>query len=131
MRVCHMSTDQRTSIRVQAADIPALIVVENNDSKTEMHGELVDISYFGVRIKLINPLPNNLSDSKIKIILNMPSSGLKVVVKGTIKHMVSQTQFGFEYVDDAHEHDVDEFMFECVRVGTRINPSLCQSALSC
>jgi c-di-GMP-binding flagellar brake protein YcgR len=111
-----MSADRRKHVRIQAKDIQAAIILtDEHGLEAEMLGELLDMSYSGVRIKLREPMPADLPDGNISIVLTMPESGIKAKIKGFLRHTIEPSHLGLEYVDEHHEHSVDEFLFECIR----------------
>ena len=76
---------------------------------------MLDMSYSGIRIKLTSAMPDNLTDSDVKISLKLPNSDVSCIIKGHIRHISESTELGLQYASHHKEGDVDQFMFECVR----------------
>lgn len=76
---------------------------------------MVDMSYSGIRIRLLSEMPQNLPDSNVKIVLTLPSSGICCTIKGSIRHINADSEVGLHYSDYHKENEVDAFMFECVK----------------
>jgi len=86
------------------------------DEEIVLEGKIVDMSYTGIKIKLTKPIDNNLPTSEIKINLTMPESGVPVSIHGIIKHINEKDECGLEYSKKHQEQDVDDLMFECIKV---------------
>ncbi|MFT5452416.1 MAG: hypothetical protein ACI9N9_001908 [Enterobacterales bacterium] len=85
------------------------------DEHILLNGIVIDMSYTGIRIKLSEKMPKNIPESKIKINLNLPGSGLPFTIQGVIKYMTDDSECGMKYIQDTQEHEIDDFMFECVK----------------
>lgn len=109
--------DKRKHPRFYPKDVHAAIVISNpeNEDRIYLEGNMLDMSYSGVRIKLSSAMPQNLPDSNVKIVLTMPNSGVCCTIKGAIRHINDQSDFGLHYADHHDEQDVDAFMFECIK----------------
>lgn len=80
-----------------------------------MKGQVVDMSYNGIKIHLDAPILESLDGRHINIKLVLPESGIPLTIKGIIKHQVSGSEYGLSY-DDAVSHEfLDEFIFECTK----------------
>ena len=80
-----------------------------------LEGEVLDISYTGIKIKLYTPAAANL-DGKIKIRLFLPESGIPFSISGILKHQVNATELGLHYVESPGIKALDGFMFECIKL---------------
>lgn len=81
-----------------------------------LDGKVIDMSYTGIKIQLNQPLVNKLPISEIQINLTMPESGIPVCIHGIIKHINDNTECGLQYTDNHTEQEVDDLMFECVKL---------------
>ena len=89
------------------------------DEHILLDGIVIDMSYTGIRIKLSEMMPQDIPESKIKINLTLPDSGLPFTIKGVIKYMNDDSECGMNYSKEHSEQEIDDFMFECVKcVGT-------------
>jgi PilZ domain len=80
-----------------------------------IQGEIVDISYNGVKIRMELPA-NHALDNTIKIELCLPDSETPLSIFGTLKHHSHFGELGFEYVDCPVVEALDSFMFECMKI---------------
>lgn len=80
-----------------------------------LKGIVIDMSYTGIKIKLSEMMPKDIPESNIQINLNLPESGLPFTIKGVIKYMNDDSECGMNYSNEHEEHDIDDFMFECVK----------------
>lgn len=112
-----MTVENRRYSRFNPKGLKAQITLLDKATNHEIRldGEVADMSYSGIRIKLDSVLPNNLPDSHIKIEVTMPVSGNKVLIKGEIRHTSANAEYGVDYGGQYAENEVDEFMFECVK----------------
>ena len=71
-----MNTDKRQHPRLSLKGVHANITISNALSEDSIHleGDMVDMSYSGIRIKLLSEMPQNLPASNVKIVLTLPNS---------------------------------------------------------
>jgi hypothetical protein len=112
-----MNTDKRQHPRLSLKGVHANITISNALSEDSIHleGDMVDMSYSGIRIKLLSEMPQNLPASNVKIVLTLPNSDISCTIKGAIRHISNNAEVGMHYRDYHKEDDVDAFMFECVK----------------
>ena len=85
------------------------------DEQIALQGKVIDMSYSGIRIKLTEMMPRNIPESKIKINMVMPNSGIPFTIQGVIKYLSEDSECGFSFDNNHAETELDDFMFECVR----------------
>ena len=85
------------------------------DEQIMLEGSVIDMSYTGIRIKLSEMMPKDIPESKIKIHLILPDSGIPFTIQGVIKYMNDNSECGMNYSQDHPEHEIDDFMFECIK----------------
>ena len=111
-----MTSDRRRHTRFTLSGLSAEIVISKEDGRTlHVAGNIVDISYTGIKIKLHETVTADIND-KIKIDLQLPESGIPIAISGKIVHRLSATECGIYFGDRHDESAVDELMFECVRL---------------
>lgn len=112
-----MSAENRRHVRFCPQGLEAEITLIDLLTNIEvcLQGQVVDMSYSGIRIKLSSPLPSGLPDSQVKIAVTMPKSGVTMQIKGSVRHMTQQAEYGLDYFRDNSEQDIDAFMFECIK----------------
>jgi hypothetical protein len=112
-----MSKDNRRHVRFNPKGLKATITIYQPlvDEDIHLQGSIIDLSYSGIRIKLLSAIPADLPESKIKIAVTMPKSGISITIKGSIRHFNEEAEYGVHYSEDHNEHTVDDFMFECIK----------------
>jgi hypothetical protein len=80
-----------------------------------LKGIVIDMSYSGIKIKLSEMMPKDIPESKIKIHLTLPNSGLPFTIQGVIKYMNDDAVCGLNYLQEHNEQEIDDFMFECIK----------------
>ena len=78
-------------------------------------GQVVDMSYGGIKIRLKEPFAHAVEEAELRIALVLPESGVPVSIHGMIKHVVNQDECGFQYAEKHTESEMDDLMFECVK----------------
>lgn len=110
-----MKTEKRGHPRFNPQGLPAIITLEHlPDDQLCMNGEVIDISYTGIKIKLDTPLSAEL-DGRIKIQLFLPDSGIPLTISGIIKHQHLSSEYGLHYINTSSSDVLDDFMLECVK----------------
>ncbi len=112
-----MDTDKRKHLRFNPQGLSAKITIVPLEPADEitLQGTVVDMSYSGIKIKLSAAIPENISQSKIRIDMKMPGSGIPITIRGVIKHWNDDSVFGLHYSHEHPENEVDDLMFECIK----------------
>lgn len=110
-----MGSERRHHPRLDLTGRPAGIKIKNTINEIEIEGDIIDISYTGIRIRLNKPLDAAIED-KIKINLTLPECGTPFTIHGTIKHSPSDRECGIHYTNDHPKGSVDDLMFECIKL---------------
>ena len=109
------AAERRLYPRVSPRGIDAKLMVELPDGTANFDGDVVDISFTGIKIKLKSPMTTDM-EGKIKIQLYLPESGTPLSISGIIKHQFSPEELGLHYLDDPSVLAMDKFMFECFKL---------------
>lgn len=80
----------------------------------ELKGQVIDISYSGIKICLQSPLPEE-SEGKVKIVIVLPESKIPLTIQGIIKHCLPGSKYGLQYSELSSKADLDLLMFECIK----------------
>ena len=80
-----------------------------------LEGQVLDISYLGIKIQLAQALPDTLAEAQIKITLQAPSSAVPMVIKGKIRHQSAADSIGVQYMQLPGQKLIDKLVFECQR----------------
>ncbi len=110
-----VSAERRQSPRINPSGLKATIYLEPSHDPAYMEGEVIDISYTGIKIRLNTPITNNI-DGKIKIQLFLPDSGIPLSITGILKHQNAHSEIGMHYVQGPNVYEMDRFMFECTKL---------------
>ncbi len=112
-----MDTDKRKHLRFNPQGLSANITIDPPAPADEimLQGTVVDMSYSGIKIKLSAAMPENIPQSKIRIDMKMPESGIPITIRGVIKHWNDESVYGLHYSAEHSENKVDDLMFECVK----------------
>jgi hypothetical protein len=113
-----MDIDNRRHPRFSPNGLVANITIEPPlpADKIILEGIVVDMSYTGIKIKLNTPISDDIPVSEILIKLTLPKSGIQVSIHGIIKHVDAGLEYGLQYSEKYPEHEVDDLMFECIKV---------------
>ena len=116
--VAAMYADNRRHPRFSPNGLVANITIESAPPVDQiiLEGVVVDMSYTGIKIKLNKPLRDKIPVSEILISLTLPESGVQVSIHGIIKHLNAGSVYGLQYSKKHPEHEVDDLMFECIKV---------------
>ena len=110
-----MKTERRIYPRFKIQDLTAQITFENSDSARHVaNGEVLDISYTGIKLKLDTPMFPK-ANSKIKIALTLPDTGIPLTISGMIKHQSSAAEVGLQYLDHPDKNDFDDLVCEFIK----------------
>lgn len=109
--------DKRTHQRFTPKGLVAHVTFEQpaEGRKLEVDGEVVDMSYGGIKIKLDHPVEAELEQAELNVQITLPESGVPVCMHGSIKHLHEDGQCGLQYDSQLGEEVLDELMFECVK----------------
>jgi hypothetical protein len=117
-----MSSEKRAYPRYCPTGLQALIVVEEAGCiPFRLTGEVIDISYTGIKIRLTVPLAR-LNDGKVKIELTLPETGIPLTITGTVKHWASPSEFGLQYAEETPDIFKDNLLFECIKPADAKSP---------
>ena len=110
-----MESEKRSHPRFMPEGLIANITIDlpPPDGEITIEGEVIDMSYTGIKIKLNTPFPADLDYGEIRILLTMPQSGIPVSIHGIIKHCSDQCEYGLQFTD---KHNVDNLVFECIKL---------------
>lgn len=113
-----MEKENRDKKRFNPEGLEAHIVIDQPSPDGEMiaDGQVVDMSYSGIKIKLNEPLAHDVEEAELRISLVLPESGVPVSIHGMIKHVVARHECGLQYAEQHTEEDMDGLMFECVKL---------------
>lgn len=116
-----MEIEKRTHPRFKPQGLQASITIDPPaaDAKVVLAGEIVDMSYNGIKIRLDKPLLIDIDHGEIKIEITMPQSGIPVSIHGLIKHVREQYECGLQFTRNHSEQGVDELMFECIKLANQ------------
>ena len=81
-----------------------------------IEGQVLDMSYGGIKIKLKEPFVHAVEEAELSISLVLPESGVPVSIRGRIKHIVNREEYGLKYCERHTEFELDDLMFECVKL---------------
>lgn len=120
-----MNQERRNHPRFSVGGLKAHVTINRPVKDTlEFDGEVIDLSYTGIKILLDSPLPY-VSEGRVMIALVLPNSQIPVTIRGEIKHFCAVTGYGMQYSNHVPQKAIDELLFECVKSGqneTRVNP---------
>lgn len=112
-----MEPEKRKYPRFQPQGLLASIKIDPPAEKEiVLEGEVVDMSYNGIKIRLNKPLHVDIDHGEIKIEITMPQSGIPISIHGLIKHIREQYECGLQFAANHSEHCVDKLMFECIKL---------------
>ncbi len=113
-----MDNDNRKHPRINPIGLKAHISIEPAPPKDKLitEGVIIDMSYTGIKIKLKTPFAPNIAKGIIHINLTLPKSGVPITIRGMIKYLSDSSEYGLEYIDKNIENEVDDLMFECIKI---------------
>jgi hypothetical protein len=86
--------------------------------KISLQGIVLDMSCSGIKIKLFSAIPTDIGESKMEIDLTLPKSAFPIAIKGVIRHVNPQSEMGFMFAEDQAKQEIDDLLFECVKMTT-------------
>ncbi|GAB4255130.1 MAG: hypothetical protein Kow0065_02920 [Methylomicrobium sp.] len=111
-----MYNERRNHPRLSIRGLKAYINIDRlSQDSIEIEGQVVDISYTGIKISLTSPLPEK-SEGIVKIVILLPESNIPLTIHGKIRHFCPRSGYGIHFNESTAEEDLDEFMFECVKL---------------
>lgn len=113
-----MADDQRSSKRIYPEGLNAHIVIDPPppDEEIVIDGIVVDMSYKGIKIRLEQPLQHKVDQGELRISIRLPESGVPMSIHGVIRHVNDDGECGLQYSESHAEHEMDDLMFECVKL---------------
>jgi len=109
-----MKSEKRTHLRIKPKGLQADLVFNTDNQEIALEADILDISYSGIRVKLKEPIANDMVGN-IKINMTLPESNTPFCVHGILKHQTSDDECGLHYVNHIHG-SIDDLMFECVEL---------------
>ena len=111
-----MVQERRRHPRLALNDLKAHITISRSfEDNIEMDGQVIDLSYSGIKIRLDTPLPET-ADGVLTIIIILPESRIPLTIHGEIKQISPPLDYGLQYINNPSEQDFDQLMFECVKL---------------
>lgn len=112
-----MEAEKRNHRRFNPEGLSAHIIIDPPPPAEEIiiDGQVVDMSYSGIKIKLKEPLSRGIEEAELRISIMLPESGVSVSIHGMIKHIQDQHQCGLQYAQKHSEDELDNLMFECIK----------------
>lgn len=113
-----MASEKRAHPRFLPKGLHTNIVIDtatHEDCVSIGGGEIVDMSYSGVKFKLPKPLHIDFFNRVIRLMIIMPQSCIPISVHGNIKHFENNFEYGLEFTKTQNESIIDDLMFECIK----------------
>ncbi|MFT6898782.1 MAG: hypothetical protein ACJA13_003209 [Paraglaciecola sp.] len=112
--------EKRKHVRFEPTGLLAIITIYPPfpHEKILLQGVVLDMSGSGIRIKLFSAMPTDIPESKMEINLTLPKSAFPIAIKGVIRHVNPQSEIGFKFADDNEKQEVDDLLFECIKMTT-------------
>lgn len=109
--------EKRRYPRYKTTKLKALIILSPtaDDVELQIEGEVLDMSMSGLKIKLHAPLPVDLGEARIKILLSSAHSKVPMQISGMIRYQSLSTQYGLQFAADNAPQAINDFLFECAR----------------
>lgn len=117
-----LTIENRQRIRINPEGLTALISIKTpNKTEVMIDGQVIDMSYGGIKIRLRQPFSQLPEEAELRITLVLPESGVPVSIHGQIKHLLNQCECGLEYGQQHSESEFDDLMFECVKMAPHVS----------
>jgi hypothetical protein len=111
-----MESDRRDQPRLKPKGLKAGISIDRPSSQTQVfEGDIIDISYSGIRIRLKEPLKAKFNDI-ISISLTLPESGTPFTINGSLKPQHIDSECCLHYADNHPDASVDDLLFDCIKL---------------
>ncbi|MDX8127691.1 PilZ domain-containing protein [Methylomonas sp. OY6] len=114
-----VENENRSRIRFNPEGLVAHIIIEPPPPGGEIiiDGQVVDMSYSGIKIRLKEPLGQAVDEAELRISIILPESRVAMSIHGNIKHIREDRECGLQYSPSKHSEDeFDDLMFECVKL---------------
>jgi PilZ domain len=112
-----VQTENRETKRFYPQGLTAhIIITPPLAAEVVINGLVVDMSYGGIKIRLEQPLAQIIEQAELKITLILPESGVPMSIRGTIRHVHNQSECGLQFDDRHTEFEMDDMLFECVKL---------------
>lgn len=110
--------EKRKYPRYNPVGLDACVTIIATDSEYEStyEGIVIDFSYMGIKIKLNEPIKSNITECEIRIELTLPESGIPLTIRGKVKHISNQDEYGVQLVEEEKNYNLEELMFECIKI---------------
>jgi len=110
-----MDPDRRKHPRFSPRSLQADCTLDTDTETLPISGEIIDISYSGIKINLIKPLFPDYS-GKIKLSLKLPDSGVPIAIIGKIMHRPSENECALQFTKEQAEASIDDLLFSCIKL---------------
>lgn len=112
-----MEAEKRNHVRFNPEGLKAHIVIDPPppDEEIIIDGQVLDMSYRGIKIKLTRPFGRNIEQAELRISIVLPESGVPISIHGMIRHIQDGHECGLQYADHHSEEELDNLMFECIK----------------
>ncbi|MGR8930909.1 MAG: PilZ domain-containing protein [Gammaproteobacteria bacterium] len=112
-----MEAEKRSHQRFSPIGLTAHIIIDPPPPEKEIviDGEVVDLSYRGIKIRLQHPLEHDIEEAELRISIRLPESGVPISIHGMIKHIQEDHHFGLQFAEKHSEDELDNLMFECIK----------------
>ncbi len=112
-----MEIDKRSHKRFNPEGLAAHIMIDPPppEPALTLDGVVVDMSYRGIKIKLNQPLAQEVNEAELRICIVLPESGVPMSIHGKIRHLRERCECGLQYAEQHTEDELDMLMFECVK----------------
>jgi hypothetical protein len=108
-----MQIDRRNEPRTEAKGLNAkMSVFQPNGSLLLVDVSLLDISHSGIKLRVKKPLVT-ADNTKVQLQVELPHSGLPVIVNAEIVHNKFDSEFGIHYIDLQPEDPLEQLITEC------------------
>lgn len=116
-----MNAERRNRPRFNPEGLSAHLIIEPTLTQDSIviEGSIVDMSYSGIRLRLHQRLQQTFEEAHIRIVIDLPQSGVPLSIQGMIRHVHEQTDCGLQYADH-QEQELDDCMFECIKSAPKI-----------
>jgi hypothetical protein len=110
--------ENRKHVRFEPKGLLAIITISPPypHEKILLQGLVVDMSCSGIRIKLFTAMPADIPESKVEIHLNVPESAFPIAIKGVIRHVNLDSEWGLKFAENHPKQEVDDLLFECIKM---------------
>lgn len=109
-----MNTERRKCPRYLLNGVTATLSFNPPLMAPQLYGEVIDMSYTGIKIQLQTPITEQLDGRQICIRLVLPETGIPLSINGVIRYQ-SASECGLAYLDQVPQDYLDEMIFECTK----------------